>query len=109
MDNLEPETPEKPKLAQAKATGSPAKGAEATKFLQTMAVWLEGAGDPSRDGAESPLTGWSAQYAANFDRVDEPEPLDLAPVLGLPEGTDREELIRIAGEQEEDLIKQLMA
>lgn len=78
----------------------------AVKLLQTMAVWLEGANCPATD--DSVLTGWSARYAEQFDQEGEPDQVDLAPVLGLPEGTAREELARIAEEQEEDLLKQLI-
>ena len=73
-----------------------------------MALWVEGAGDPNRDRDEA-LYGWSARYAANFDRLDEPVRLDLAPVLGLPQGTPADEVVRIADEQEEDLIAQLIS
>jgi hypothetical protein len=90
--------------AQTTSTGANAPA----KFLQLMALWLEGAGQSVKDGeGDGSLSGWSARYAANFDCEAEIAPLDLAPVLGLPQGTSREELFRIADEQEEELIRQL--
>jgi hypothetical protein len=81
-------------------------GAAAVKLLQTMSLWLEGATCPDTD--DTILTGWSARYAEQFDQEQEPQ-VDLAPLLGLPEGTDKEELVRVADEQEEDLLKQLIS
>jgi hypothetical protein len=98
-----------PKINSAQTagkTGQAGNGDAAIKLLQTMSLWLEGASCPSSDEA---LTGWSARYAAHFDQEDEQPNLDLAPILGLPQGTDREELFRVAEEQEEDLIKQLIS
>jgi hypothetical protein len=94
--------------SKKKKAGSSTKGEAETKFLQTMAIWAQGAGDPAREDDEA-LTGWSARYAENFDREDDPLRVDLAPVLGLPEGTTTEEIVRIADEQEEELIAQLIS
>jgi hypothetical protein len=92
--------------AAGSASGEKTDGAAAVKLLQTMSLWLEGASCPATD--DNVLTGWSARYAEQFDQEEEVQ-IDLAPVLGLPEGTDREELARVAEEQEEDLLKQLIS
>lgn len=79
----------------------------ADKFLPSVALWQEG-GSSETSTDIGPGSGWSAKYAANFDRENEVQNLDLAPVLGLPQGTDHEQLVLAAKQQEDELLKELL-
>ena len=85
------------------------KGAESDKFLPTVALWTEGTSGETSANDIGPGHGWSARYAANFDRDGEAPHLDLAPVLGLPQGADHEQVVLAAAKQEEDLLKDLLS
>jgi len=80
---------------------------EANKFLPAVALWTEGAQETPTD--IGPGYGWSAIYAANFDREGEAPHIDLAHVLGLPNGADQEQVALAAKMQGDDLLKDLLA
>lgn len=94
----------------------------AAKFLprydlnSQMAIWQGGenkaAGVLASSGNEDRTTGqakgWSERYAANFDQPS-PQHLDMAPILGLPQGASKEDLLKTAHAQEEELLKQLIS
>ena len=93
------------------------------KFLPSMAIWQSSDQiDHPQDNQgqlalenNQPLParaedfGWTARYAANFYRADQEQHIDLGSILGLPQGAPKELLFEKAHEQEDDLLKQLMA
>jgi hypothetical protein len=93
--------------SQLANTAMPAAGG-ADKFLPSVALWQEG-GSHETSTDIGPGFGWSAKYAANFDRENEVQHLDLAPVLGLPQGTDHDKLVMAATQQEDELLKELLS
>jgi len=100
--NASPSLPVPSKRDQAAST-------QPAKFLQLMAQWLDGAGDPANDlNKESLYRSWNGRYDEDSEEEIFVVP-DMAPVLGLPSGTAPEELSRVAAEQEDDLIQQLIS
>ena len=80
--------------------------------MGALALW---GANPVSDNSSTNAKGngsWSDSYAANFDRSDEDRAsalkLDMSHAVGLPRGTSKEELLRAADRQEEDLLAQIL-
>ena len=117
-----------PSNAKTLETTSATTVSGADKFLpsfdqdNSFATWQSGESKRSQTASDESGTAhsnnfsennWTARYAANFDQpgdaANPAQHLDMAPILGLPQGTSHEELIKVAGQQEDELLKQLFA